>query len=88
MPNISVITDSCIKDYLCVAVCLRKAIHPKKDEAGAADPNLKQLFINPKKCLSCGSCIAACQNGAIFDMPDLPPEKAHFAALNAAYYKK
>jgi ferredoxin len=86
MPTVSVITDACIKDYLCVAVCLRKAIHPKKDEAGAAD--VKQLYINPKRCITCGSCIAVCENNAIFDKPDLPEDKVQFTEINAAYFRK
>ncbi len=86
MPSYSVITDKCIKDMLCVSVCLRKAIHPKKDEAGY--DNVKQLYINPKKCLSCGSCQAACQSGAIFSIEDLPDDMQQFAAINAAYFKK
>jgi len=86
MPSYSVITDKCIKDMLCVPVCLRKAIHPKEEEPGF--DNVKQLFINPKKCLSCGSCIAVCESGAIFAIEDLPEELHHFADINAAHYKK
>jgi ferredoxin len=86
MPSFSVITDKCIKDMLCIAVCLRKAIHPKTDEPGHAD--VKQLYINPKKCLSCGSCVSVCQSGAVFAIEDLPEELNHFVAVNAAYFKK
>lgn len=86
MASYSVITDSCIKDMHCVSVCLRKAIHPKQDEAGYDDA--RQLFINPKKCTSCGSCIAVCPTGAIYAIEDLPEELSHFAEMNAAYYKK
>lgn len=86
MASYSVITDKCIKDMLCVAVCQKKAIHPKKDEAGYAD--VKQLFINPKKCMTCGSCIAACESEAIFAIEDLPEELKHFAEINADYFKK
>ncbi len=86
MPNVSVITDKCIKDMLCVPVCLKKAIHPKKDEAGF--DAVKQLFINPKRCQSCGSCIAACQSGAIFEFDELPDDKQQFAEINAAYFRK
>jgi ferredoxin len=86
MVSYSVITDKCVKDWKCVAVCQKKAIHPKKDEPGAE--NVKQLYINPKKCQSCGSCIAACENEAIFTIEDLPEELHHFAEANAAYYKK
>jgi ferredoxin--NADP+ reductase len=86
MPNFSVITDKCIKDMLCIAVCQRKAIHPKQDEPGYAD--VKQLYINPKKCISCGSCISVCESEAIFSIEELPEELQHFAEINAAYYKK
>ncbi len=86
MPSYSVITNKCIKDNLCVSVCLRKAIHPKTTEPGYAD--VKQLFINPKKCISCGSCVSACQSGAIFAIEDLPEEFQEYAAINAAYFKK
>jgi ferredoxin len=86
MPNISVITDACTKDMLCIAVCQRKAIHPKKD-APEFD-SVKQLFINPKKCISCGSCISVCESNAIFEFDDLPEDKKHFAEINAAFFKK
>lgn len=84
MPH--VITDLCTKDMKCVAVCQRKNIHPREDEAAHA--TVKQLFINPKKCLDCGSCAAVCEAHAIFPKIDLPPDKKHFAELNAAHYKK
>lgn len=86
MPNISVITDSCIKDMLCIAVCQRKAIHPKKDEPDIE--NVKQLFINPKRCISCGSCISVCESNAIFEIEELPEDKKQFIEINAAYFKK
>ena len=86
MPNFSVITDKCIKDFNCVAVCLKKAIHPKKDEAGV--DAVKQLFVNPKRCQNCGSCIAACESGAIFEVDELPEELHHFIEVNAAYFRK
>ena len=82
----SVITDACIKDMKCVAVCQRKNIHPREDEPGYAD--VKQLFINPKRCLDCGSCIAVCEHKAIFPKNALPPDKVQFAEINAAYFKK
>lgn len=86
MPSYSVITDKCTKDFKCVTVCQRKAIHPRKDEPGA--DTVPQLYINPKKCLSCGDCIAACEYKAIFSIEELPEELKHFAAINAAYFKK
>lgn len=86
MPSYSVITNKCIKDNLCVSVCLRKAIHPKTTEPGYED--VKQLFINPKKCISCGSCVSACQSGAVFAIEDLPEEFQEYAAINAAHFKK
>ena len=74
------------QDMLCITVCLRKAIHPEKDEPGIE--KARQLYINPKKCLGCGSCIAACPNGAIFEIEALPYELKDFAEINAAYSRK
>ena len=82
----SVIIDTCTKDMKCVEVCQRKNIHPRKDEPGY--DQVKQLFINPKKCLDCGSCIAVCETKSIYSHTSLPPDKAHFAKLNADYYRK
>jgi ferredoxin--NADP+ reductase len=84
MPH--VIVDTCTKDMKCVAVCQRKNIHPREDEGNYA--SVKQLFINPKRCLDCGSCAAACETHSIYPKADLPPDKLQFAELNAAYYRK
>jgi ferredoxin--NADP+ reductase len=80
----SVITDRCIQDLHCVSSCLRKAIHPTADEVGFR--NSSQLFINPKKCIGCASCVSTCANGAIFEIGELPENLHRFAEVNAAYY--
>jgi len=82
----SVIIDTCTKDNKCVAVCQRKNIHPRENEPDYA--LVKQLFINPKRCLACGSCISVCEHKAIFPADELPEDKKHFAEINAAYYRK
>jgi len=79
-----VITDACVKDYLCVDSCATYAIHPAKDEAGS--DNLSQLFINPDECIDCGTCIVTCESNAIFPQDDLPADKAPFAVKNAAHF--
>ncbi len=79
-----VITDTCIKDELCVDACPVDCIHPMKDE-----PNFEtaaQLFIDPKECIDCGACVPACTSGSIFPLDDLPEDKKEFADKNAAYY--
>jgi len=81
----SVITDKCTKDNKCVAVCQRKNIHPREDEFDYAI--VKQLFINPKRCLACGSCISVCESKAIYPLDELPEDKKQFAEINAAYYR-
>ena len=86
MPSYSVITDRCKKDDKCITVCQRKAIGPKKDDPAYA--TFPQMYINPKKCLSCGDCIAACESKAIFAIEELPEELKQFAAINAEYFKK
>ena len=80
-----VITDACIKDFLCAAECATAAIAP----ASADDPaaaGLSQLFINPDECIDCGNCASICSSGAIFAEDELPAEKAHFAGKNKAYF--
>jgi ferredoxin len=79
-----VITDACVKDFLCATECSTFAIHPTQDEAGAEETS--QLFINPDECIDCGNCITVCPSGAIFPLDELPAEKAEFAAKNAAHF--
>jgi ferredoxin--NADP+ reductase len=86
MANYSVITGKCIKDLACVEACQSDAIHPTADEPGFAEAT--QLYVNPKKCNECGACIVVCECEAIFMLDELPDEVKHFAAANAAYYKK
>lgn len=86
MRRYSVITDRCRQDLHCVSACLRNAIHPTAGEAGFGEAT--QLFIHPRRCIGCGSCVAACDNGAIFEIEDLPDPLGHFAAINAAYYSR
>lgn len=80
-----VITDDCVKDFLCVDECVTGAIHPTKDEAVDAAP---QLYINAEECLDCGACVSVCGSNAIHPADDLPPEKGHAVEANAAYYAK
>jgi NAD-dependent dihydropyrimidine dehydrogenase PreA subunit len=79
-----VITDACVKDFLCATECSTFAIHPTQDEPAA--PTAAQLFINPDECIDCGNCITVCPSNAIYPIDDLPADKAHFAEKNAAYY--
>ena len=79
-----VITDSCIKDELCVEVCPTDCIHPKKDEAQFEAAT--QLYIDPVGCIDCGACIPACTSDSIFTADDLPDDKKEFLDKNASYY--
>lgn len=85
MRRFNVITDRCVRDMRCIGACLRNAIHP--DSGEARFPEAAQLFINPRRCIGCGACISACENGAIFEFEELAPHLRHFAELNAAYYR-
>jgi NAD-dependent dihydropyrimidine dehydrogenase PreA subunit len=86
MRRYGVIVDKCIKDLLCISACLREALHPLPNEPGFA--NAAQLFINPRKCIGCGSCMSACESGAIFEVQGLPRDLERFAAVNADYYRQ
>lgn len=79
-----VITDSCIKDELCVEVCPTDCIHPKKDEPKFEAAT--QLYIDPAGCIDCGACIPACTSDSIFTADDLPEDKKEFLEKNAAYF--
>jgi NAD-dependent dihydropyrimidine dehydrogenase PreA subunit len=68
----------------CVSVCLRNAIHPTASEPGFAEA--RQLFVHPARCIGCGSCVSACDNGAVFEIEELPEDLLPCAARNAAYY--
>ncbi len=80
-----VVTDACIKDFVCVAECATAAIAPQ-----AGDPQsgtVSQVFINPDECIDCGNCANLCAQHAIFAEDDLPADKAHCAADNRAYFE-
>ena len=79
-----VITDSCIKDELCVEVCPTDCIHPKKDEPHFEEAT--QLYVNPAECIDCGACIPACTSDSIQPADELPDDKKVFVEKNAAYY--
>ena len=80
-----VITDACVKDFLCAAECPSNAVRPLSDEAGA--DSVTQLFINPDECIDCGNCISVCPSNAIFPIDELPADKAAFVEKNAAYFQ-
>ena len=79
-----VITDACLKDFLCAAECPSNAVHPLSDESDA--DTVAQLFINPDECIDCGNCISVCPSNAIFPIDELPADKAAFVEKNAAYF--
>ena len=85
MARVFVINDRCIKDMRCVAACVRKAIHPTLDDP--AYLTAKQLHINPRRCIGCGSCANGCLSGAILGPDDPIADFPALAELNAAWYR-
>jgi ferredoxin len=79
-----VITDSCLKDELCVDACPVDCIHPKKDEEGFEAA--KQLYVNPDDCIDCGACVPPCPSDSIRAADELPGEHKQFIETNSAYY--
>lgn len=84
MRRYSVITDRCQQGMQCVSACLRDAIHPTANEPRF--PISRQLYINRRRCIGCGACVSACDNGAIVEYEEDEASLIHFAALNAAYF--
>jgi NAD-dependent dihydropyrimidine dehydrogenase PreA subunit len=79
-----VITDACIKDFLCVAECTTAAIAPTAEDPKAG--TVSQVFINPDECIDCGTCASVCEQNAIFAEDDLPADKADFVGKNKAFF--
>jgi ferredoxin len=79
-----VVTDACIKDFLCVEECATAAIAPASGDAKAG--TVSQVHINPDECIDCGTCVSVCEQNAIYSGEDLPADKAHFAEKNKAYF--
>lgn len=50
-------------DPPCLAVCPKKAI--------TRDPNLARVVIDPKLCVGCKMCVAACPTGSMTFAPDV-----------------
>ena len=75
-----VITDTCIKDSLCVEVCPTDCIHPKTDEPGFESET--QMYVDPEGCIDCGACIPACTSDSIHALEDLPEDKKEFIEKN------
>jgi NAD-dependent dihydropyrimidine dehydrogenase PreA subunit len=79
-----VVTDACLKDFVCVPECATAAIAPAEGDAAAA--NVSQVFINPDECIDCGNCASLCPQNAIFSQDELPADKAEFAEKNKAFF--
>lgn len=83
-----VITARCkdVKSGDCVEVCPVDCIHPRPGtpEFGPAD----QLYIDPRECIDCTACTAACPVDACVADHDLDPADEPFRALNAAYFRR
>ena len=79
-----VVTDSCVKDFLCVDECATGAIAPAAGDAAAE--TVSQVYVNPDACIDCGACAAVCEHEAIGPEYELPAEKASFAEANRAYF--
>lgn len=76
-----VITDTCIKDSLCVEVCPTDCIHPKQDEPGFEAAT--QMYVDPEDYIDCGACIPACTSDSIHALEDVPEDKKEFIQKNA-----
>jgi NAD-dependent dihydropyrimidine dehydrogenase PreA subunit len=80
-----VVTDACVKDFVCVAECATSAIAPSVGDPAAG--TVSQVYINPDECIDCGNCATVCAQGAVFAESDLPADKVEFAQKNRAYFQ-
>ena len=80
-----VVTDACVRDFVCVTECATSAIAPLPADAAAG--TVTQVYINPDECIDCGTCANLCEQNAIYPEADLPADKADFAEKNRAYFQ-
>ena len=80
-----VITDSCIKDSLCVEVCPTDCVHPSRTNP-VSKPPLRCMWI-PRVVSTVAHCIPACTSDSIHAIDDVPEDKKDFVEKNAAFYK-
>ena len=57
-PVTHVITQACCGDAACVFACPVNAIQPNPDDE--LFESAEMLYIDPKTCVDCGACVAAC----------------------------
>jgi len=62
-----VITNLCLRDGGCLAVCPVACIVPGKPEN-----EWPLYYIDPDTCIDCGACLPECPYGAIFIAQDVP----------------
>ena len=79
-----IVTDACIKDFVCVPECATSAIAPQAGDPAAG--TVSQVFINPDECIDCGNCASICAQNAIFPESDLPADKSDFIERNRAFF--
>ncbi|MGE0707094.1 MAG: indolepyruvate ferredoxin oxidoreductase subunit alpha [Planctomycetota bacterium] len=96
--GVFVITEPCVGvcDAACVAVCPVDCIRGPvplpvleavpREERAARFPGV-QLYIDPDECIGCGACQPQCPVSAIYEEDSLPPELAHYAELNARFFR-
>jgi ferredoxin len=70
-----VVTENCrLCRYTdCIAVCPVSCFHGDGE----------MLYIDPARCIDCGACIPECPVEAIYEEGTVPPESAHWLAINA-----
>lgn len=77
-----VIAEPCVDqmDQSCVQVCPADCI---ETEVGVD----RKLFIDPDRCISCGSCQSVCPNNAIYNATAVPADYADYVWLDAAWHR-
>ncbi len=80
-----VITERCIREGSCAAVCPVECIVPGPED----DPKWGMAYwIDPDTCIDCGACAPECPVDAIFPEDEVPDEYSEWPAKNRAFYEE
>ena len=80
-----VITDACVKDFVCAAECATSVLAPAAGDPAAG--TISQVYINPDECIDCGNCATSASMGQFFRRATCLPTRHRLPRVNRAHFQ-